>query len=406
MASPEQLKQEMLEYLNGLLRHVIKFKASDLHINAGAPPHFRINGKLMPPAGAGALTPAQTEAIGKSIMSERQYARFEEDREIDLGYTLPGQGRFRVNVYYQRGFVGLAIRAISQDIPTFESLNLPPIIKEVAENNRGLVLVTGATSSGKSTTLAAMIGYIAESRYAHIITIEDPIEYLQKDKKSLITQRELGVDTTSYAKALKAALRQDPNVILIGELRDLETMETVLTAAETGHMVFSTVHTSDASETVNRIISTFPESKQAIARIRLAQSLKAVISQRLVPRADNKGRALAAEIMVNQGYVKDLLMDPEKVRDLTKVIEEGETYGMQTFDQALTKLVHAKVVTYDVALKYATNPADFALRFQGIQMSADQDWNAQQQVTTVTSAAEVSKEKKSDDFLKDDLDFD
>jgi len=286
-------------------------------------------------------------------------------------------------------------------VPDFSTLNLPEVVAKIADDMRGLVLVTGATSSGKSTTLASIIDYINARRSCHIVTIEDPIEYIFTEKKSFITQREVGLDTQTFASALKFALRQDPDVILLGELRDIETIETAMTAAETGHMVMSTMHTTDATETISRILSVYPEARQAMARMRLAGLLKSVISQRLVPRADGKGRVLAAEVMINTGHIKDLILDPTKTADIRSAIAEGhDAYGMQTFDQSLTALVQRDLVTFDIAMDYATSPTDFALQFQGVQMSTggNNEW--------MDMGQKKEQGRGDESFLSDDFDLD
>ena len=368
-------KDEILQWFNKLLTYSLHYKASDLHINSGAQPRFRMGGRLAPLKDSERVRPETVERVARAITSPKQWEAFEENHELDLGYGLPGKGRFRINIYMQRSTMGIAVRAISTEVPDFESLNLPPVISSIAETSRGLVLVTGATSSGKSTTLASMVDYINRTREAHIITIEDPIEYLFKDKNSLITQREIGMDTYSFANALKAALRQDPDVILIGEMRDLETIEIALSAAETGHLVLTTLHTTDAYETINRIMATFPKERQDIARVRLAGTIKAVITQRLVPCMNGDGRTLAVEVMINTAHVRDLILDPQKTIGIPEAIAEGGvSYGMQSFDQSLMQLVRENKISYNTALDYASNPSDFALHFQGIGDSSGDEW--------------------------------
>ena len=397
-------KDEVLQWFDKMLGYSLHYKASDLHINSGAQPRFRIGGRLAPLKDSERVRPETVERIARALMNPQQWEHFEEAHEIDLGYGLPGKGRFRINIYMQRSTMGIAVRAISTEVPDFESLNLPPIIAKIAETARGLVLVTGATSSGKSTTLAAMVDYINRIREAHIVTIEDPIEYLFRDKNSLITQREIGVDTNSFANALKAALRQDPDVILIGEMRDLETIEIALAAAETGHLVLTTLHTTDAAETINRIMATFPPERQEIARARLAGSLKGVVTQRLVPRSDGQGRVLAVEIMINTAHVRDLILDPQKTIMIPEAIAEGGvSYGMQSFDQSLMQLVKQNKITYKTALEYATNPSDFSLHFQGIGDASGDDWMA---TNDHGGGGGSGRPVIDDDFLSDEFDLD
>jgi twitching motility protein PilT len=310
------------------------------------------------------------------IMNPVQRQRFEEFREADLAYGIPGLGRFRVNVFQQRGTVGIVFRVIPFGVKSMDQLHLPKVIEKIAMENRGLILVTGTTGSGKSTTLASMIDYINSNNTCHIMTIEDPIEFLIRDRRSIVNQREIGVDTQSFANALRAALRQDPDVILVGEMRDFETIETALTAAETGHLVMSTLHTLDATETINRIISVFPPYQQKQVRLQLSSILKAVISQRLVPRADGKGRVPALEVMIATARVRECIGDKDRTKELHDCIAKGfTTYGMQTFDQSLMHLVKQNLVTYEEALKHVSNADDFALRFRGIASTSDGTWD-------------------------------
>src|SRR5690606_785617 len=302
--------------------------------------------------------------------------RFEANRECDLAYGIAGLGRFRVNVFQQRGTIGIVFRVIPFGVKTIEQLHLPKVVESIANEQRGLILVTGTTGSGKSTTLAAMIEHINSSRTCHIMTIEDPIEFLIRDRRSIVNQREIGVDTQSFANALRAALRQDPDVILLGEMRDYETIETALLAAETGHLVLSTLHTLDATETINRIISVFPPYQQKQVRLQLTSILRGVISQRPVPRADGKGRVPALEVMVSTARVRELSADKDRTKELHDAIAKGyTTYGMQTFDQSLMHLVKSGLVTYEEALKHVSNPDDFALRFRGIASTSDGTWD-------------------------------
>jgi twitching motility protein PilT len=362
--------------LNEILAIGVKAKGSDVHIKTGLPPIVRIDGKLHPIPNAPRLTPDVVSSMAAAIMNERQRKHFEENFEVDLSYGVPGLGRFRVSVYSQRGTVAMAFRAISMSVPSMEALNLPPIMKKIAMEERGLVLVTGTTGSGKSTTLAAMIDYINEHRSSNIITIEDPVEYLHRDKKSIISQREVGFDTLSFAGALKGALRQDPDVILVGEMRDHETIETALTAAETGHLVMSTLHTLDAAETVNRIISVFPPYHQRQVRTQLSSVIKGVISQRLVPKADGKGRVPAVEIMMGTARIRECIDDKDKTKQIPEAITQGVvSYGMQSFDQSLMQLYTKKLITYEEALRQCSNPDDFALKISGISSTSDLSWD-------------------------------
>jgi len=362
--------------LNEILKIALKGGASDIHLKPGLPPMFRVDGALVPLKNGERLAPEELQKIAVSIMSPNQKARFDETREVDLAYGIAGLGRFRVNVFQQRGSVGIVFRVIPFGVKTIESLHLPKVIENIAMEQRGLVLVTGTTGSGKSTSLAAMIDYINSNRTCHIMTIEDPIEFLIRDRRSIVNQREIGVDTQSFANALRAALRQDPDVILVGEMRDFETIETALTAAETGHLVMSTLHTLDATETINRIISVFPPYQQKQVRLQLAAILKAVISQRLVPRADGKGRVPALEVLISTARVRECIADKDRTKEIHDAIAKGfTTYGMQTFDQSLMQHVKSGLVTYDEALKHVSNPDDFALRFRGIASTSDGTWD-------------------------------
>ena len=362
--------------LNDILAIAVKAKGSDIHLKAGVPPIVRIDGQLRAIPNAERLSPDAVRAMAFSLMNERQKRIFDDCFEVDLSYGVPGLGRFRVNAFAQRGTIALVLRAIPIAIPTMESLNLPLVLKKLSLEQRGLILVTGTTGSGKSTTLASMIDYINETRTCNIITIEDPVEYLHKDKKSLISQREVGFDTLTFARALTSALRQDPDVILVGEMRDHETIETALTAAETGHLVLSTLHTLDAAETINRVISVFPPFHQRQVRMQLSSVLKGVVSQRLVPRCDSKGRVPAVEVMIGTARVKDCIDDDMKTKQITDVIAQGfTTYGMQTFDQSLMQLLTKKLISYEEALTQSTNPDDFALKVSGISSTSDANWD-------------------------------
>ena len=347
------------EQLNKILEMGVRNGASDIHVKAGVPPAFRINGKLQY-LQTDQLTPADTLAVGAHLLrSKSAGAQIEEIEEHDTSYSVPGVGRFRVNLYRQRGSMSAILRTIPADVPNLEQLGLPQSIISLANIERGLVLVTGAAGSGKSTTLAAMVHHINHTRNAHVITIEDPIEYLHKNAMASISQREIGVDTSGYVVALRAALRQDPDVILFGELRDSDAMELALKAAETGHVVYSTVHTTDAVRTVGRLLSLFPSQDDATVRMRLAENLEGTISQRLLPRANGRGRVVACEIMRNTPSVRQCIIERDRTQQLKAVIEKGaDQYGMQTFDQHLIYLLGKGTITLDVARTAASNPND------------------------------------------------
>src|SRR5512140_1188923 len=358
--------------IDELLRLAVERKASDLHLKVGNYPYLRIDGELRPLTEYPRVSPEEMLNMAFSMMSNRQKQRFKETADLDMAYGIAGLGRFRVNVFQQRGNVGLVLRVVPTRIRTVEELNLPKIISGICEERRGMVLVTGTTGSGKSTTLAAMIDRINSNRPDHIITIEDPIEYLHRDKKGFVNQREVEVDTHSFSTALRAALRQDPDVVLVGEMRDLETIGTALLAAETGHMVFSTLHTLDATETIQRIIAVFPPPEQKQVRLQLASTLKAVVSQRLVRQADGKGRVPAVEVLVATAFVRDCIINPDKTRMIKEAIATGTSqYGMQTFDQSLYDLWEKKLITFEEALHQASNPDDFKLRTSGVSSAAD-----------------------------------
>ncbi len=362
--------------LNEILQIALRGGASDIHLKAGLPPMFRVDGSLVPLKDGRRLPPEEVARMASGIMNDFQRDKFKTTNEVDLAYGVPGLGRFRVNVFQQRGTVGAVLRVIPFKIMSIKDLLLPPALETISLEERGLVLVTGTTGSGKSTTLAAMIDHINANETNHIMTIEDPIEFLIRDKRSIVNQREIGVDTMSFSQALKSALRQDPDVILVGELRDLETIETALTAAETGHLVMATLHTLDATETINRIISAFPPYQQKQVRLQLASILKAVVSQRLVPRADGKGRVAAVEILKATARVRELIEDKDRTKEIADAINQGhQTYGMQSFDQSLMSLVRNNLVTFDEAKRQASNPDDFALRFSGISGTSDSKWD-------------------------------
>jgi twitching motility protein PilT len=358
--------------INELLKKAHASAASDLHIKVGSPPILRIYGELTPLTSEKKLSHEDATKIAMSVMNPAQTEMFKKKSDIDLAYSVPGLGRFRCNVFMQRGTVGLVFRVIPMRIPTIDELLLPDVIKKIGMEQRGLILVTGTTGSGKSTTLAAIIDLINTNRTEHIMTIEDPIEYLHRDKKSIINQREIGSDTESFSKALRQALRQDPDVILVGEMRDFETIQTSLVAAETGHLVLSTLHTIDATETVNRIITVFPPYQHKQVRMQLSSVLKAIISMRLMPRADGKGRVPAVEVLIATATIKDCVVDPDKTKTIPDVIEQGAIhYGMQTFDQSLFGLYKSGLITYEEALRRATNPDDFVLKVKGIQSTSE-----------------------------------
>jgi twitching motility protein PilT len=350
------------------LRYLVESGGSDLHLKVGLPPVVRIDGVLSHTPFA-PLMPEDTEMLALEVLSDLKREEFRQTNEADTGFTLEGVGRFRVNAYRQRGWASVAIRRVRSDIPTFEELRLPPAARQLAEEVRGLVLVTGPTGTGKTTTIASMIGWINAHRRVHIVSIEDPIEIAHDDLQSVIQQRELGLDTRSYEAALRSVVRQDPDVIFIGEIRDMETVEAAIQAAETGHLVISTLHTLDATETVNRIIDLFPEAVQRQARLSLAGSLRGVLSQRLVPRADGKGRVPVVEVMINTGRVSERIIDADQTSTIPEVIAEGDFYGMQTFDQALMKLIRENLVALDDALEAASNPHDLMLALKEAQLA-------------------------------------
>jgi twitching motility protein PilT len=358
--------------IDDLLRIAMERRASDLHLKVGNYPHLRIDGDLVPLTDQARVSAEDMLNMAFSMMSARQKQKFKETTEIDMAYGVAGLGRFRVNVFQQRGNVGLVLRVIPTKIRALDELFLPKVVEQICDMPRGLVLVTGVTGSGKSTTLAAMVDRINSTRAEHIITIEDPIEFLHRDKKGYVNQREIEVDTPSFGAALRASLRQDPDVILVGEMRDLETIGTALHAAETGHMVFSTLHTLDAVESVNRIIAIFPPPEQKQIRLQLAAVLRAIVSQRLVRRSDAEGRVPAVEVMVTTSYIRECILVPEKTRSIREAISAGTSqYGMQTFDQSLWDLFQAGLVNYETALESASNADEFKLRMQGIASTAD-----------------------------------
>jgi twitching motility protein PilT len=422
------MADDPVERLEHVLELAIDGGASDIHLKAGLPPLFRIDGSLLPLRDADRLGADDTARIARHVLNDEQLQAFHNKLDLDLSYGLAGVGRFRVNVFRQRDNVGLVFRAIPMEVRTVEELHLPDICESLAEERRGLILATGATGSGKSTTLASMLDYINRTRTAHIVTIEDPIEYLLRDKRSVVNQREIGTDTTSFKRALRAALRQDPDVIMLGELRDYETMEIALEAAETGHLVLSTLHTLDAADAVNRLVSSFPPHQRDQARYQFANLFRGVIAQRLVPRADGDGRVPAVEVMVSTGRIRDLIMEEAGARTITEQMAEGvDTYGMQTFDQSLMNLLQRGLITYEEALSQSTNPDDFKLRCKGIaSTTGSSNWDAlsdEEKADNLSSQTEtssvdqqidhqdqpsdpVSRDTQEEDIDFDDFDFD
>ncbi len=359
-----------------ILQEMVKQNASDLHLKVGRPPTLRVQGELSP-LSAPAMRPEDLKSLAEQVMSPRQVKEFAENKEADFAIGVPGIGRFRVNVYQQRGTIAYALRSIPYQTSTVEELNLPTVVEQIAMRPRGLVLVTGITGSGKSTALAAMIQHINEQRHANIITIEDPIEFLHRDINCHINQREVGTDTGSFSQALRRVLRQDPDVILLGEIRDLDTLDTALKAADTGHLVFSTLHTTDATQTINRVLSFYPPHQQAEVRFSLSSALQAVVSLRLVPRQDKPGRVPACEVLINTAAVRDNIRDMTKSLNIPDLIKEGTIqYGMQSFDQSIMHWYTKGIISYETAVFYATTPSEFALRVQGVAGSSDTSWDA------------------------------
>src|SRR5215470_9303519 len=376
-------------HVNDLLKIAVEGGASDLHLKVGSFPLVRLRGTLMPATTAKRLDHEDLVAMTAAVMSTAVRQKFKETQEVDLAYSVPGLGRFRCNIFQQRSMVGMVIRLIPMQVRTFDELGLPPVLKKIADEERGLVLVTGTTGSGKTTTLAAMIDHINKMRPAHVMTVEDPIEFLHRDNKSMVNQREVSVDTRSFAHALRSALRQDPDVILVGEMRDFETIETGLLAAETGHLVFSTLHTLDATETINRIIAVFPPHQQKQIRLQLASVLKAVISQRLLPKADGNGRAPAVEVMLSTPFIRDCIVDKEKTHLINGAIAQGTSqYGMQTFDQSIFSLFERQLVSYEEALRWASNVDEFKLKVQGIATTSEM--SREEMAKTVVGTPEIT----------------
>jgi twitching motility protein PilT len=361
--------------IKSILQRMIELEASDLHLKVGLPPSARVHGQLIR-LDFPAPTPRDMTDVVQHVLTPAQREQFETTREVDFAFGVPGLARFRANFYVQRGSVAMVYRQVPVDIQPLGELALPPVVRDIAMKPRGLVLVTGTVGSGKSTTLAGMIDAINESTERNIITIEDPIEFLHRDKKSIINQREVGNDTASFFESLRHILRQDPDVILIGEIRDAETMKTALTAADTGHLVFSTLHTLDAAQTIHRILSFFPPHQHEEIRFLLANTLKAIISQRLIPTTDGKGRVAAAEIMVSTSTIEEYIRDPKRTHMITDAIADGNvTYQMQTFDQALMQLFRQNRISLEQALHACTNPNEFKLRVKGIVGASDGRWD-------------------------------
>jgi twitching motility protein PilT len=357
----------MNEIFDRVLQAARKLGASDVHLKVGLPPVFRIRGALRTLKDVPPMTSEVVMTFAMNIMNETIHDKFMRDHEVDLAYATADGNRYRVNVFRQRGETGMVMRVIAADVPPFERLNLPTRVRDLAHEQRGLVLVTGITGTGKSTTMASLLNLINYERAAHIITIEDPIEYVFRDHRSVINQRELGFDTNTFSAALRSALRQDPDVVFVGEMRDLETIQTALLAAETGHLVFSTLHTLDAQETINRIVQMHPPHQQNSIRLQLASILTAVVSQRLLPRADGRGMIPAVEILINTPRIRDLIVDGGRTHEIVDAIKEGtHPYGMVSFDQSLTELVQRQLVTYEMAIASASNADDFALYFRGV----------------------------------------
>ncbi|MBD3218963.1 MAG: PilT/PilU family type 4a pilus ATPase [candidate division Zixibacteria bacterium] len=361
--------------LRQMLVEMLSKGASDLHLRVGIRPTMRVDGVLTH-INTPALSKEDMNDILNQILKPEQQKRFLARNEMDLALSVAKLGRFRINLFRQRGTIGIALRAVNTTVPTFDELNLPPIVQKIAENRRGLVIVTGTTGSGKSTTLASMIEHINSARKDNVLTVEDPIEYIYRDKECIISQREVGGDTPSFGSALRHAFRQDPDTILIGEIRDSDTMSTALSAADTGHFVLTTLHTMNTVETISRIISFFPPHQHQQVRLLLAGTLKAIICQRLLGRSDRAGRVPAVEVMIGTASIRECLINPEKTMDIMDLVESGGIqYGMQSFDQSIMKLYRQGVISYEEAMSQATNPEDFDLRLKGITASSDRGWN-------------------------------
>lgn len=358
--------------LRALLEKAVEHKASDIHIKAGRVPYMRIEGDLEPQNDLPEVTREDTLELARQLLNNRQREILAKKSEIDVSFGVENLGRFRLAIFQQRGAISLVLRLIPEKIPTIEELHLPPVLREIAEASRGLILVTGVSGSGKSTTLASMLRHINESSPYHVLTIEDPIEFLFQDEKCLISQREIAADTHDFAAALRAALRQDPDVVLVGEMRDLETVGIAMQAAETGHLVMSTLHTTDTTDTVNRVISMFPLSQQQDIRLRFASTLRAVISMRLIKSSVSGGRVPAVEVLRNTELIYSLITTPEKVREIRRALEAGhKQYGMQTFDQSILQLYEGGLISEKDALENASSPEDLRLRLEGIVSSSE-----------------------------------
>jgi len=384
-------------HVNDLLKVAVESGASDLHLKVGSYPMLRVRGQLVPALADKRLDHEEIVAIAATVLPTTLREKFKEQHEVDLAYSVSGLGRFRCNAFQQRGTIGMSFRVIPMKSATIDDLALPAVLRTIAAEERGLILVTGTTGSGKSTTLAAMIDEINNTRTAHIITIEDPIEHLHRDSKSIVNQREVGADTNSFTQALRSALRQDPDVILLGEMRDFETIETALLAAETGHLVLSTLHTLDATETINRIVAVFPPHYQKQVRTQLASVLRAVVSMRLLPRLDGKGRVPAVEVLITTPFIRDCIMDKDKTHLIPGAIAQGTSqYGMQSFDQSIFGLLEQNLVSYEEAMRWVSNADEFKLKVQGISTMSDQvrDEMAKSSRTpaaTATAAAQITR---------------
>ncbi len=383
--------------LTSILNIAVKGRASDVHLKAGVPPILRINGNLVPVKNHERLAPDEVSKMALRLMNEAQKETFKELHQVDMAYSVPGLGRFRVNIFQQRGAVGVVLRVIPIKIQDYVELNLPKVIEKIGEERRGLILVTGVTGSGKSTTLAAIMDKINSNRSGHIISIEDPIEFLHRDRRCIINQREIGVDANNFSEALRGALRQDPDIIMVGEMRDLETVEIALTAAETGHLVLSTLHTIDAMETINRIVSVFPPYQQKQIRLQLAGVLKGIISQRLIPTKDGNNRVPAVEVMVTTSRIRECIEDKDKTKDIMDAIAKGNTtYGMQTFDQSIMSLLDKGFITKEEALSQASNADDFDLKVKGITSTSDMGWQDTEQNAEKSDEKEPAPSEDSD----------
>ena len=378
-------------HVNDLLQLAVENGASDLHLKVGSYPMLRVRGQLVAALADKRLDHEEIVAIAATVLPTALREKFKEQHEVDLAYSVSGLGRFRCNAFQQRGTIGMSFRVIPMRSATIDDLALPNVIRKIAAEERGLILVTGTTGSGKSTTLAAMIDEINNTRTAHIITIEDPIEHLHRDAKSIVNQREVGADTNSFTQALRSALRQDPDVILLGEMRDFETIETALLAAETGHLVLSTLHTLDATETINRIVAVFPPHYQKQVRSQLASILRAVVSMRLMPRADGKGRVPAVEVLITTPFIRDCIMDKDKTHLIPGAIAQGTSqYGMQSFDQSIFSLLEQNLVSYEEAMRWCSNVDEFQLKVQGISTMSDQVREEMAQAGRKSAAAPVA----------------